>query len=107
MGWVLLALAICIEVVATLCLKASAGLTKPVFAVVVAVGYLAAIVLLSLALRRGIPLGVAYGVWAGIGVAAVAVLSIPVFGDSLTAVQGAGIALIAAGVIALESGATH
>lgn len=107
MPYLLLAAAIASEVVATLSLKASDGLARPGFVVVVAVGYLAAFALLSLALQRGIPLGVAYGIWAAAGVAAVAILSIPIFGESLAPVQWGGLALVIAGVVALETGGAH
>ncbi len=107
MGYVLLAGAIAAEVLATLSLRASEGLTRLGFVVVVVVGYLAAFGLLSQVLTRGVPLGVAYGIWAAIGVAAVAVLSVPLFGESLSAVQIGGLALVIVGIVALEAGGAH
>jgi small multidrug resistance pump len=107
MGYVFLAAAITSEVIATLSLRASDGFRRPAFIVLIAAGYIAAFVFLSYALQRGIPLGVAYGIWAAAGVAAVAVLSVPLFGESLTAVQGLGLALVVAGVFALEWGGAH
>jgi small multidrug resistance pump len=104
MGYVFLVGAIVCEVVATLSLRASEGFSKPLYTVLVAVGYIAAFVLLSFALQRDIRLGVAYGIWAAAGVALVAVLSVPLFGESLSAIQGAGLALVIAGVVALETG---
>lgn len=106
MGYVFLAGAITAEIVATLSLRASEGFSRLGFAVVVVVGYIVAFALLSLALTRDVPLGVAYGIWAAIGVAAVAVLSIPLFGESLTAIQVGGLVLIIVGIVALEAGAT-
>ena len=41
----------------------------------VAVGYIVAFTLLSFGLERGLNLGIAYGIWAAAGVAAVAILS--------------------------------
>lgn len=107
MGYVLLAGAIAAEVLATLSLRASEGLTRLGFVVVVVLGYLAAFGLLSQVLTRGVPLGVAYGIWAAIGVAAVAVLSVPLFGESLSAVQIGGLALVIVGIVALEAGGAH
>lgn len=107
MGYLFLAGAIASEVVATLCLRASEGFSKLGFAVVVVVGYVAAFVLLSQTLTRGVPLGIAYGIWAAVGVAAVAVLSIPLFGEGLSAIQVAGLVLVVLGVIALEAGGSH
>jgi small multidrug resistance pump len=107
MGYLLLAGAIVAEIVATLSLRASEGLSRIGFVIVVAVGYLTAFVLLSQALTRGVPLGVAYGVWAAVGVAAVAVLSIPLFGESLSPIQVGGLVLVIVGVVALEAGRAH
>ncbi|MBA3367638.1 MAG: QacE family quaternary ammonium compound efflux SMR transporter [Geodermatophilaceae bacterium] len=106
MGYVFLAGAIACEVVATLCLRASEGFSRLGFATVVVVGYVAAFVLLSLTLTRGVQLGVAYGIWAAVGVAAVAVLSIPLFGEGLTGTQVGGLVLVVLGVVALEVGGT-
>jgi len=107
MGYLFLAGAIVSEVVATLSLRASEGFSKLGFAVVVVVGYVLAFVLLSFTLTRGVPLGIAYGIWAAVGVAAVAVLSIPLFGEGLSAIQVGGLVLVILGVIALEAGGAH
>lgn len=107
MGYVFLAGAIASEVVATLSLRASEGFSRLGFTAVVVVGYVVAFVLLSLTLTRGVPLGVAYGIWAAVGVAAVAVLSIPLFGEGLSAIQVGGLVLVVLGVVALEAGGSH
>ncbi|MDQ3734231.1 MAG: SMR family transporter [Actinomycetota bacterium] len=107
MGYVFLAGAIASEVVATLSLRASEGFSKLGFAFVVVVGYVVAFFLLSLTLTRGVPLGIAYGIWAAVGVAAVAVLSIPLFDEGLSAIQVGGLVLVVLGVIALEAGGSH
>jgi len=102
MTWLLLALAISSEVAATLSLKGSA--TAPALYVVVALGYLASFVLLALVLRRGMGLGVAYGIWGATGVALTAVLSAVIFGEALTAVMGVGLVCIIGGVLLIETG---
>ncbi|MFN8152122.1 MAG: multidrug efflux SMR transporter [Solirubrobacterales bacterium] len=107
MGYVFLAGAIASEVAATMSLRASEGFSKLGFTALVAVGYITAFALLSAALERGLPLGIAYGIWAAVGVAAVAILSVPIFGESLTAMQIGGLALVISGVIALEIGGAH
>ncbi len=104
---VFLALAILSEVVATVSLRLSDGLSRLVPSIVVVVGYAASFLLLSRALVGGIPLGVAYGVWAAAGVALVALIGAVFLGDGLTLVQLAGIALVIGGVLALELGAEH
>jgi small multidrug resistance pump len=107
MPWLFLAGAILSEVVATTFLKLSEGFTKLVPSIVVVVGYVAAFGLLSQALTRGMAIGVAYGVWAAVGVALVAIVGAAFLGESLTWVQVGGIALVIAGVLALELGAAH
>ena len=66
------------------------------------VGYLASFWLLSLSLSLGMPVGIAYGIWSACGVALVAVIAKFVFGEPLTLLMGAGIALIIAGVVMVE-----
>lgn len=107
MGYLFLGLAIACEVTATLSLRASEGFSKPLFGAVVVVGYIASFALLSMALQRGMPLGTSYGIWAAIGVASVALISIPAFGETLTLIQGAGIMLVILGVAAIEMGGNH
>jgi len=105
--WLFLAGAIVSEVVATLALKASDGFSRLVPSVVVVVGYVVAFAMLSQALTRGMAVGVAYGVWAAVGVALVAIAGAVLFGESMTAIQVGGIALVIAGVLAIELGAAH
>ncbi|NYI04348.1 DMT family transporter [Allostreptomyces psammosilenae] len=107
MGWLLLAGAIVAEVTATVSLKLSDGFSRLAPSVVVVIGYILAFALLSQALARGLPLGVAYGVWAAVGVALVALVSAVFLGESLTWVQIGGIVLVIGGVLALEAGGRH
>jgi small multidrug resistance pump len=101
-AWILLAAAIAAEVTASLSLKAA--LVTPAFYVVVVVGYVASFVLLGLVLRAGIPLGVAYGIWGALGVAATALLAAVLFGEPLTPVMLTGLGLIIVGVLCVELG---
>lgn len=107
MPWLFLAGAILSEVAATTALKLSEGFSRLVPSIVVVVGYVVAFVLLSQALTRGMDLGVAYGVWAACGVALVAIVGVLFLGEGMTWVQVGGIALVIAGVLALELGAQH
>jgi small multidrug resistance pump len=104
MAYVFLTAAIVSEVIATMSLRASEGFSKAGFTILIVAGYVAAFVLLNLALERGMSLGVAYGIWAATGVAAVALLSVPIFGETLSAVQIGGLLLVIVGVLALEVG---
>ena len=102
-AWPALGGAIISEVSATLALRQA--LNQPGFYVVVGSGYALAFILLSLTLRAGMPLGVAYGLWGALGVALTAVLSMLVFGEPITVLVALGIALIMAGVLLVEIGA--
>jgi len=106
MGYVLLIAAIVVEVSATLALRVAAR-GRVLFYAVVLVGYAIAFTLLWASLRQGIPLGVAYGIWAAAGVALTAVASRVLFREPLTPKMIGGIALIVVGVLLVELGATH
>ncbi|MEU5048992.1 multidrug efflux SMR transporter [Streptomyces sp. NPDC021096] len=107
MTWMLLAGAILAEVTGTVSLRLSEGFSKVGPSVVVAVGYVTAFVLMSQVLKRGMPIGIAYGIWAAVGVALVALAGAVLFKDGLTAVQIGGLVLVVAGVMALEMGGAH
>lgn len=100
--WLLLGGAIALEVTASLSLKAA--LEAPTLYVVVVLGYAGAFAGLGGALRAGMPLGVAYGIWGATGVALTAALSTALFGEPFTPLMGAGIALIIGGVLLVELG---
>jgi small multidrug resistance pump len=107
MPLVLLGCAIACEVSATICLRLSDGFSKIGYSVVVVVGYVAAVVLLAQVLKRGMPVGVAYAIWAAVGVAVVALIGAAFLGDGLTPVQIGGLVLVVGGVVALQLGASH
>lgn len=98
----LLAIAIAVEVCASLSL--SAAQDEPVFFIVVVIGYVSSLGLLGLVLAAGMPVGVAYGIWGACGVMATAVLANVLFGDPLTPLMLGGIALVVIGVLAVEIG---
>ena len=100
--WIFLVGAIVSEVAATLSLKA--GMENPLFYIIVAVGSAAAFIFLTKALKMGMALGVAYGIWGASGVALTAVLSNLIFKEPLTAIMIAGIIVIIIGVLMIELG---
>ena len=104
MTWLILAAAILSEVAATLSLRASEGLRKKAWTAPVAVFYLTAFGLLTLALANGMPVGIAYGIWAASGVALTAIGARVFFQEKLTLRMTAGIVLIAIGVFVIELG---
>jgi small multidrug resistance pump len=108
MGYIFLSIAIVGEVIATSFLKLTSGDKSVWWAYpIVGVGYVLAFTMLSLSLGKGIPLGIAYAIWAGVGVVLVAVISWLVFHEPLSLVQVLGMALVVAGVTMLELGGKH
>ncbi|MBO0980129.1 multidrug efflux SMR transporter [Microbacterium sp. SD291] len=103
-AWPPLLLAIALEVAATLSLRAAEGFTHPLWLIPVVVGYAGSLWLLSIVLDRGMPVGVAYGIWSAIGVVLTAVLGTVLFGETLGAVQVIGVGAIVVGVLLVELG---
>jgi len=97
----LLALAIAVEVGATVALRSSDGFTRLVPSLIVVVGYVVAFYLLAVVLRS-ISVSVAYAVWAGVGTAAVAVIGMTVLGEPAGALKIVSLVLIIVGVVGLN-----
>ncbi len=101
-SWFYLALAITTEVSGSLSLRGA--IDAPWLYSIVAFGFVASFVFLSLVLREGMGIGVAYGIWGACGVALTAVMSMVLFGESITPLMGIGIVVIIAGVLTIELG---
>ena len=103
-AWPPLLIAIALEVTATLSLRAAEGFTHPFWLIPVVIGYTGSLWLLSVVLDRGMPVGVAYGIWSAIGVVLTAVLGAVLFGETLGTVQIIGVGAIVVGVLLVELG---
>ena len=101
-NWLILLVAILSETIATTALKASEGFTVLIPSVVVVVGYCLSFYFLSLTLRS-IPVGVAYAVWSGVGVAFVPLFGFLVYNQKLDLPAMLGILLIMTGVVVMFS----
>ena len=99
--WIHLAVAIISEVIGTSFLKNTEGFTRLAPSLVVVVAYVASFYFLSLALRT-LPIGIAYAVWAGTGVALITLAGFAFFGEKLDAPAIIGILLIVAGVVVIN-----
>lgn len=99
--WVFLSIAIVSEVVGTSALKATQGFTRLWPSLIVIVGYTTAFYFLSLTLKT-IPVGVAYAIWSGVGIALITLIAWLFFGQKLDAAAMIGILLIVAGVVVLN-----
>ena len=101
MKYVFLGLAIVFEVVGSSFMKSSDGFTKWLPSTVVVVAYITCFYFLSLALKT-IPLGVAYAVWAGLGIVLTAAISVLVFKQKLDLPAVIGIIFIIIGVVIMN-----
>ena len=101
MKYVFLGLAIVFEVVGSSFMKSSDGFTKWLPSTVVVVAYITCFYFLSLALKT-IPLGVAYAVWAGLGIVLTAAISVLVFKQKLDLAAIIGIIFIIIGVVIMN-----
>ncbi|MFV1885090.1 MAG: DMT family transporter [Balneola sp.] len=101
MKWVYLIVAIVGEVIATSSLKESNGFTKLWPTVICVVGYSFTFYFLSLAIKE-IPMGVAYAVWAGVGIILVAGVGYFYFQQKLDAPAIIGMVLIVSGVLIMN-----
>ena len=97
--------AVATEVAGTLALRVSDGFTRWLPTAVTLVGYGVSLWLFSLLLDRGgVALGTAYATLTGAGLAAATLASVLLFRDPLTVVQLVGMAVLAAGVLVLQTG---
>ncbi|MEM7433311.1 MAG: multidrug efflux SMR transporter [Pseudomonadota bacterium] len=101
MGYVYLSIAVITEVIGTTALKASNEFTRLVPSLVVVAGYVISFYMLTLVLRT-IPVGVAYAIWAGIGIALISIVSVILFDQKLDFPAIVGIGLIIAGVATIH-----
>lgn len=103
MTWLYLGLAIVFEVAATLSLRLVAdGRYRWVASTVI--GYLTSFTMLSMTLRTGMPLGVAYGIWTAVGVGLIAIAGRVIFKEPISRLMAIGLACIALGVLLVEMG---
>ncbi len=105
-AFLLLGVAIVIEVGATALLPKAEGFTNPGWAAVVLGGYAFSIWLLTLVVKE-MPVSVAYAVWAGAGTALVAVVGLLFLGEHLSWVKAVSLAMIVAGVVGLNLAGAH
>lgn len=99
--WLFLAIAIVSEITATSALKASAGFTRIVPSIVVVAGYSLSFYFLSLTLKA-IPIGIAYAIWAGLGIVLLTIIGWVVYDQQLDTAAIVGMSFILTGVLILN-----
>jgi small multidrug resistance pump len=103
MAYLLLTFAIGTEVAATVALKYAQGFTRLWPSLGVVAGYVLSLALLGLVLKK-LPVSLVYAIWSGAGTAAVAVIGFTLLGEPVSWLKVLGIALVIAGVVALNVG---
>ncbi|EOX3347813.1 multidrug efflux SMR transporter [Vibrio cholerae] len=101
MAWLILFLAGICEIAWAIGLKYSEGFSKPLASVATLSALVISFVLLGIALRT-LPLGVAYGIWVGIGAVGTAVMGILLFGEAVSLFKLMSLALIVVGIAGLK-----
>lgn len=101
MHWLLLGLAILFETAGTMALKATEGFTRFWPSALVIVAYALSFWLLALVLRS-IPVGIAYAIWAGLGICLIAAFGWLVYGQRLDAPALIGLGLIVSGIVVIN-----
>lgn len=100
-AYALLGLAIISEVIGSTFLVKSEGFTKLVPSLVVVILFALAFYLLSQVIKV-IPLGIAYAIWAGVGIVLTALVGYFVFRQTLDLPAMLGIFLIVSGVVVIN-----
>ncbi|AVO52489.1 multidrug efflux SMR transporter [Ectopseudomonas mendocina] len=100
-GYLYLAIAIAAEVVATTSMKAIDGFSKPLPLLLVIGGYGIAFWMLTLVVRT-IPVGIAYAIWAGLGIVLVSIAALVIYQQKLDLPAVLGMGLIVSGVVVIQ-----
>lgn len=100
-GYIYLAIAITAEVIATTSMKALAGFSRPLPLFLVVAGYSLSFWMLSLVVKT-IPVGIAYAIWAGLGIVLVSLAAAFLYKQTLDLPAVLGMALIVAGVVVIQ-----
>ncbi|OAD20362.1 small multidrug resistance protein, partial [Candidatus Thiomargarita nelsonii] len=98
LNWILLIVAIVLEVSGTICMKLSDGFTKMIPIIAMLSFYGVGLSLLAMALKT-IDVSVAYAVWSGLGTALIAIVGIMWFKEPATMVKIISVGLIIIGVV--------
>ncbi|MCP1167734.1 DMT family transporter [Limimaricola litoreus] len=101
MPWIVLFFAILCETIGTTALHASQQFTRLGPSLVAVLGYCLSFYLLSMALRE-IPVGIAYAIWAGLGIVLIAAIGWSLFGQKLDAAALVGMSLILSGIVVIN-----
>ena len=101
MSWIILLLAGLFEVGWAVGLKYTDGFTRPLPTQLTVTAMLISLGLLGLAMKE-LPLGTAYAIWTGVGAVGTVIAGIILFGEAVTLMRLASVALIVCGLLGLK-----
>ena len=97
-----LLLAIAAEQVGTSSMKASEGFTSLLPTIWAMIGYICSLFFFGRCMRV-LPMGFAYALWVGLGMITSSVIGVVIFRESLSDTVVVGLAVVAAGIVVLNS----
>ena len=97
-----LLLAIASEQVGTSAMKASEGFTSLLPTIWAMIGYICSLFFFGRCMRI-LPMGFAYALWVGLGMITSSVIGVVIFRESLSVTVVVGLAVVAAGIVVLNS----
>jgi quaternary ammonium compound-resistance protein SugE len=106
MAWIILLIAGLFEIGWAVGLKYTDGFTRVGASVLTIAAMIASVVLLAIAVKS-IPVGTAYALWTGIGVAGTAIIGMLLLGESTSAWRILCISLIIVGAVGLKIVSDH
>ena len=107
MAYLLLAVAIVAEVIATSLLKTTEGFTRLWPTLACLSGYALAFTLMAMAIARGMQVDVAYALWSALGTTAIVLIAVVFLGSPISVAKVVGVALVIGGVITLNMAGAH
>ena len=99
--WVLLGIAVCLEIAGAISLRISDGFTVLLPTVIAIISFTLALYLVSQVMKK-LPVSVAYPVWAGGGTAGVALLGVLALNENISLMKIFGIVIVIAGVMLIN-----
>jgi small multidrug resistance pump len=99
--WLILGIAILLELSGTICLKLSHGFSRLLPSIGVVCFYLGSFALMAQSLKT-LEVGIVYAIWAGVGTALIAVVGVLAFGETITAFKILGLLMIIGGTFLLR-----
>jgi len=99
--WIILTVAILLELSGTICLKLSYGFSRLLPSIGVVCFYLGSFALMAQSLKT-LEVGIVYAIWSGVGTALIAVVGVLAFGESVTVFKILGLLMIIGGTFLLR-----